>query len=752
MGNSSTYPVFFKCYNLHPDQEKEIENYFHTWTSSGGSCESLKRESKYVYSFAFRNKKDQQAVLRKAKHTVNLTDSCSLTFTVQNSLKAASSPSNVTLTAIQQHSTPFSISPAPPTGENSEQDIKGLIAKIIVLTMLGLQRINPEETRNLVKRYWKSKADNNHEVLTSQHKRSNNNDKACQTMDPVEHRQSGINDSGLSQKMPFINSNKGDPAVAYNLKNGLQMMVCLGDITRLDTDTLMTIPVDDLDHSNGASFLSEAFRSKSLTMPFYSSGPFGVPLSICTEAIVNAVRQYSSQGGRMVSRIILIDNRNHVVKGMLEVCDNLFQGISHGCRSFSSGRFQIDPAEEDTVRTSDEGVAEVAGDSVYVEVVMGTIETQQVDAVVSPMVGHNPLSSGLGRTLNEIVGPQLMSRFRNTAGNESVPGDSVLLKGLPRLPSGAVFFLNLIPWDDDDDGTAVQVLRLGINSILTSCKRQGFESISLPVLGVGMALRFPESVVAKVLREEIQSFEWSQDRSKPLLVRIVLQPNITSTQCRRSIELQLQELLTTLDNTAKKTKEGYGKCISVNAWIKLTDNKDRSGSNAFFGSSLVVLQVAEKSVNIDGKGEDDAKENEATTSGQAQSGGTSKGREFGGIWYPVLGSIGAVIGAAGTFSSGAAGIGGAGMRATGGGGTGEGVQVDQRVEEAQVEQQVEDAAQVEQHVGEAQLEQQVGEAQVEQHVEEAQVEQQVGEAQVEQQVEEAQVEQQVGEAQVEYKL
>lgn len=68
------------------------------------------------------------------------------------------------------------------------------------------------------------------------------------------------------------------------------------------------------------------------------------------------------------------------------------------------------------------------------------------------MVGNDPLSTRVGNTLFKVVGPQLTTKFRKEAG-----GDTVLVDGLSKLPFSAVFFLNLLPWDDDPDGTAVQV-------------------------------------------------------------------------------------------------------------------------------------------------------------------------------------------------------------------------------------------------------------------------------------------------------
>lgn len=49
-------------------------------------------------------------------------------------------------------------------------------------------------------------------------------------------------------------------------------------------------------------------------------------------------------------------------------------------------------------------------------------------------------------------------------------------------------------------------------------------SVAFPVLGTGAALRFPHSMVSKVLLEEIGSFEQNRASSSPFLIRIVIHP------------------------------------------------------------------------------------------------------------------------------------------------------------------------------------------------------------------------------------
>lgn len=83
-----------------------------------------------------------------------------------------------------------------------------------------------------------------------------------------------------------------------------------------------------------------------------------------------------------------------------------------------------------------------------------------MDGLVSPMAGHNPLSTRVGHVLSEVVGPQLTTKFNMEAGGATQQGDTVLVRGLHALKSKGVFFLNLIPWDNNQQGTAVQVKHL----------------------------------------------------------------------------------------------------------------------------------------------------------------------------------------------------------------------------------------------------------------------------------------------------
>ncbi|KAM4536470.1 uncharacterized protein PAE49_021065 isoform 2-T2 [Odontesthes bonariensis] len=734
MGNTYGYPIIFSYPKLLEDQKKAVETYFQTKSrSGGGNCGQIETVTDNIYSIAFQNEKDQQAVLQRSKHTVKVGRS-SVEFTVRANLKSVLELKKCEKT-MKDHS------PVLCPAQLYLQASRTLVRSAQLITVYAV-------------RNWAVVEDKHFYAHISFHEGNTQKDKAnnsCQTTLERKYRSAWLPDRENVQVNPDLfdiadwtsfseNSGSwgltgGNTVVAsYSLCDGLQVLVCQGDITKLDADPLLNTTNEVLDAYEGVALevggpeiqrgsyclvksngkiptgkmvvtsgatpkckkplsavglgcgnagcrktiglkkpldtVQNVFRS--ITMPFYSSGVFGVPLTLCCEAVVTAVKKFGSQSGRSLSRIILIDNRAEVVRTMLEACDRILQGICTRNYMPSDVEFQVDAAGTKVGRGTAAGDH---GGKVHVKIVLGSIETQQVDALASPMVGHDPLSTRIGKTLNEMVGYHLTSRFRKVAGNESVPGDSVLMEGLPGLPSCAVFFVNLVPWDNDQKGTAVQVLRLGINNILTTCEKRGFGSVALPVIGTGIALRFPDTVVARVLLEEIYAFERDRSSSSPFLVHIVLQSNeAESRECRRSIEVQMQQLLKSLDNTAVENKEGYHDSIAdINAWVQLTGAG--SMEDTFFGSVVAVLQETKKGAGK-GRGVEEAgkksegkaghkkaatkteeKEHKSGETGGEQGGGNDS--LLAGIGGAVLGIGGAIIGGAGALGVFGAGIDGA---------------------------------------------------------------------------------------------
>ncbi|XP_032438306.1 protein mono-ADP-ribosyltransferase PARP15-like [Xiphophorus hellerii] len=164
------------------------------------------------------------------------------------------------------------------------------------------------------------------------------------------------------------------------------------------------------------------------------------------------------------------------------------------------------------------------GTGYQVEVVQGAIEDQQDDAIVCPMIGHDPLSSRIGKTLSNIIGEQLKEKFNKETEKATLPGETVVVDGLPGLKCKAVIFLNLLCWDNNEHGSAVQVLRHGVKKILDRCKIRGYNSVALPMLGTGAHLRFPRDISSIILLEETGVYGQNWASTSPFKVRIIVHP------------------------------------------------------------------------------------------------------------------------------------------------------------------------------------------------------------------------------------
>ncbi|KAL0970101.1 hypothetical protein UPYG_G00237150 [Umbra pygmaea] len=274
-----------------------------------------------------------------------------------------------------------------------------------------------------------------------------------------------------------------------------------------------------------ALHLAETLELQTLAMPCIGSGIFGVPLKVCSEAIVSAVRDFG-RPQRTLSKVTLIDVSREAVLALKEACDRLILGRSESSEQEgeSTTPTTSSPCSHGVITDTNAWKADSSEACVQVEIVQGSIEKQQVDALVSPMVGCDPISSRVGNVLLEEAGPELLDAFKRKLLNKTLPGDTVLVEGLSGFSSSRVFYLSCARWDENLEGPAVQALRQGVRNILTSCENQGFRSVAFPVVGTGVVLKFPNKVATQVLLEEIHMYKQSRANRTPFLVRIVIHP------------------------------------------------------------------------------------------------------------------------------------------------------------------------------------------------------------------------------------
>ncbi|XP_015256750.1 PREDICTED: uncharacterized protein LOC107102092 isoform X1 [Cyprinodon variegatus] len=607
MGENYQHPVFFGCDSLLGGQRmKKIETYFRVRRrSGGGECGRLEKVADHVYRIAFRNQKDQQEVLRRAEHTIELPDGY-LVLSVRDCEHIeppASSQDTIPASPAEQSQQPI---PDSTSGtELEEQPDDSSIAEELLSSSDLLAEHHQEEEQT------------DAEALDDVSAQKGDEDQQCADDETLHKSEAEVYrdyDSGVGRSLintelldaadePYLRESLGAFSLAdkntevatYSLTDDLQLVLYQGDITTFQADALVNSANEDLSHCEGiAASLSDAGgpevqsesdaykeregkvptgdvvvtlggklrckrllhavgpvagkvdgkervllertvqrvlevaelkKYRSMAMPCISSGVFGVPVTVCSEAIVSAVKEFANQGGQNLKTIALIDDREEVVRALQEACDRLLLGENSAYPTEHPDR----PEEEVPFGSAAKYVSRGATPGaqkgrVNVEIVQGTIESQQTDAVVSPMVLHDPQSTRVGSILFKEIGSQRAKKLQKKIGEEMMPGDFALEDQLTGVPFGAVFFLSLIHWDEEEEGVAVQVLRLGINSILTCCESRGFESVALPVLGTGIALRFPATLVASVFQEEICKFQQEKTTSTPLQIRIVVHP------------------------------------------------------------------------------------------------------------------------------------------------------------------------------------------------------------------------------------
>ncbi|XP_046896631.1 uncharacterized protein LOC124480971 isoform X3 [Hypomesus transpacificus] len=157
------------------------------------------------------------------------------------------------------------------------------------------------------------------------------------------------------------------------------------------------------------------------------------------------------------------------------------------------------------------------------EVVFGSLEDQQVDALVVPMMKTQLCSSKIGKCLSR-QSSKVKASFDLAAGGQCRTAGEVLeVKLSSFLGKRKVFFIECLPWDAAQ-GQSEKALRTGLVLVLDMCRQQGLSSVALPVIGPGIALKFPLHEAIRIVTEEIIKFGWSGSTGLISTIRIVIKP------------------------------------------------------------------------------------------------------------------------------------------------------------------------------------------------------------------------------------
>ncbi|MBN3315729.1 PAR14 polymerase, partial [Atractosteus spatula] len=219
--------------------------------------------------------------------------------------------------------------------------------------------------------------------------------------------------------------------------------------------------------------------------------------------------------------------------------------------------------------------------SIQVDIMQGSIESQQTDVVVSPMRDRDLMSTRVGQCLAGKSGDQLNNKFSQAVRQRRlVPGDVLPVDGVSGLAVKHVFFIECLKWDGSHDGRAMEALRRGLRCALERCETQGLSSITFPVIGPGVALGFSHSVAAHTLLEEIGRFERDRLTHSVSHVRIIIHPSdkvssVAFQEAQRRVRLRgLQMALQPVQNEDTSSNLVFFSLDSATFYHSLSSGQD----------------------------------------------------------------------------------------------------------------------------------------------------------------------------------
>ncbi|XP_058639229.1 protein mono-ADP-ribosyltransferase PARP14-like isoform X2 [Onychostoma macrolepis] len=142
---------------------------------------------------------------------------------------------------------------------------------------------------------------------------------------------------------------------------------------------------------------------------------------------------------------------------------------------------------------------------INIKVVVGSLEQQQADVFIAPMIQANMTSTLIGSSLLNKAGRQLQNNFNNAKGNQTLkPGDVLEVDATPALGCSKVFFMECAPKGNKHNSE--KALRSGLGRVFELCEQNSWGSVALPVIGPGMVLSIPVKDAVNILTHEICEF------------------------------------------------------------------------------------------------------------------------------------------------------------------------------------------------------------------------------------------------------
>ncbi|KAM6908970.1 uncharacterized protein FYW49_012838 [Xenentodon cancila] len=199
------------------------------------------------------------------------------------------------------------------------------------------------------------------------------------------------------------------------------------------------------------------------------------------------------QGDGRESKKLVESSCQVLIREQQDVLSQSVKTKPQDIRSISSGR--------STERRRLSSVASTEVNKINLNIKICSLEDEQVDVLVAPMLKKQLESTKLGKDLLQKGGITFKFKFAVMADVGTIaPGDVMQMVGSASFGCSKIFFIECSPWDGVRGNSA---LGKGLKKCLERCVQQGFRSVAIPVIGPGVVLKYPLKEAIQVLTETV---------------------------------------------------------------------------------------------------------------------------------------------------------------------------------------------------------------------------------------------------------
>ncbi|XP_014267978.3 protein mono-ADP-ribosyltransferase PARP14 [Maylandia zebra] len=244
-------------------------------------------------------------------------------------------------------------------------------------------------------------------------------------------------------------------------------------------------------------------------------------------------QQYFQEEGKVTKE--LIEGSCHVI-----IRDKQTAAIPNVQRPRNTSRLSDTPRSLSYSSSMYSTVGNSAINRTNLKIKLSSLENEQVDVLVVPMLNKQLTSTNIGKSLLAKAGNVLKLKFDSVLASCAItPGDVQLVDAPPSLGCSKIFFIECLPWDGVR-GKSVQALGNGLQKCLELCVRQNFGSVAIPIIGPGIVLSYPLREAIQVLTDIIHQFGLSASSGSLTNIHIVIKPGYPdSEECYHNVYRQL---------------------------------------------------------------------------------------------------------------------------------------------------------------------------------------------------------------------